>query len=147
MTVQSYNVLRDICRAQLSSGIAVSLNKTENCFVRVFPADDNLFLGFPARALPRSLRRKCYTPRTVKLRFHYAKMISILESLEQEGYIQRLNSDFSMLVPTHIGDSIIQITARSGLEFLTRSVVVPIIVSLVTSFLYNLIIRYLETAG
>lgn len=126
LTPKSLYVLSLLCRSQNAKGSDIFVSYDNMCFYQVSDA------GTYRSDVPFS-----------KFKYPEAEMITILESLEQEGMIKRIHPDFKYLRITHTGAEFFQTKFLSAALALLLSVLIPAAVSYATcSFTY-----YIETGS
>ena len=120
MSVQSNRVLRDLLKCQRIEGSEIFVNYSENKLYEFHESTEE---------------RK-----PVKFRYHSSAMISIFNHLSREGFIKDISGGhWNALILTHAGNHRAQSRVSKLLNFLSTSILVPIIVALLTSVAYHLL--------
>lgn len=96
--------------------------------------------------LKKEFLKELDNPSAPELQFPYPadQMISIFRKLSGDGYLRKYQSDWELLVLTHEGYHSKQTFLRDLGKFLLKSVVIPIIVSAITSIVVYHIEAYLD---
>lgn len=121
MTIQSYKVLKDLLKCQIEEGSEIHVEYENEQLL--------------------CLEREKWKSNVVPFRYSANEMKSILNNLREEGCISSDSDWFYTLTVTHYGNHTRQRRAELIADFLLKSVLVPIAVSVVTALLTTMIVN------
>lgn len=122
MSVQSNKVLRNIRHAQKAEGEIVFVNYEDCKFMSIVEGNE-------------ISKEKEFT-------YPLSTIRSILKELEDQNLLEKLDDDYEYIRVTHIGNHTTQTFLRNLFHFLCNSILVPIVVALLTSILFNLLLYF-----
>lgn len=123
MTIQSFITLFKFRICQFAEGELIYIDYKNQCFKRMEPD-----------ILPKN---KKYSEKSIEFSQTPSKLFSVLSSLREDGLIEWEEEDY--LKVSHRGCHIGQIILGNVLHFLSHSILLPIVVSLITSIVVYLV--------